>query len=342
MVAGDVVAMLVFHVDDIKIAATEKVTEVLVSALNHRFPTKNLGEVEWYIGSEHRRDREKGTLEISQTQFIQSVLNRFGFSKSSPIPATPSLDLRHVSEGETVVDVPFREIAGSLMWIANQTRPDIANAVWAVARFSHYSKRIHYKAAQTILEHLNATSDVGLTFKRGGDMESMHMEFNSETYVDADYAHKAEDGRSVSGVSVFCGGTLVSWFSRTQKCVTLSTTEAEYVAMTDGVKEALYVRSILAFLMPGLEPISIIVYEDNKGAIDLAKTPLSSFNSKHIDVRYHFPRELAASGYISVQYLRTEDQHADILTEAYCRGSFERHRDFLLGRSQGSILSSSF
>ena len=125
----------------------------------------------------------------------------------------------------------------------------------------------------------------------------------------------------------------MSWFSRTQKCVTLSTTEAEYVAMADGVKEALYVRGILAFLMPSLEPMSIGVYEDNKGAIDLAKNPLSSSNSKHIDVRYHFLRELAASGDISVQYLRTEDQHADILTKAIGRESFERHRDFLLGRS---------
>ena len=272
-------------------------------------------------------------MEISQTQFMQSVLNRFGVSKSRPIPATPSLDLRHVSEEETVVDVPFREIVGSLMWIANQTRPDIANAVRAVARFSHDPKPIHYKAAQKILEYLNATSDLGLTFRRDSDLESVQMEFDLETYVDADYAHKAEDRRSVSGVAVCCGGTLVSWFSRTQKCVTLSTTEAEYVAMADGVKEALYVRGILAFLMPSLEPMSIGVYEDNKGAIDLAKNPLSSSNSKHIDVRYHFLRELAASGDIAVQYLRSEDQHADILTKAIGRESFGRHRDFLLGKS---------
>ena len=85
--------------------------------------------------------------------------------------------------------------------------------------------------------------------------------------------------------------------------------------------------------MPSLEPMRISVYEDNKGAIDLAKNPLSSPNSKHIDVRYHVLRELAASDDISVQYLRTEDQHADILTKAVGRESFERHRDFLLGSS---------
>ena len=144
-----------------------------------------------------------------------------------------------------MVDVPFREIVGSLMWIANQTRPDIANAVRAIARFSHDPKPIHYKAAQKILEYPNVTSDLDLTFRRDSDLGSVQMEFDLETYVEADYAHKAEDRRSVSGVAVCCGGTPVSWFAGTQKCISLSTTKAEYVAMADGVKEALYVLSLI-------------------------------------------------------------------------------------------------
>ena len=92
--------------------------------LNKRFPTKNLGEVTWYMGSEHKRDREKGTLEISQTHLIGNVVESFGIPKTSPITASPSLDLRYVSDEEPVVDANFREIVGSLMWITNQTRPD--------------------------------------------------------------------------------------------------------------------------------------------------------------------------------------------------------------------------
>ena len=120
----------------------------------------------------------------------------------------------------------------------------------------------------------------------------MQLESDLETYVDADYVHKADDRFAVSGVAVCCRGTLVSWFSRTYKCVTLSTTEAEYVPMVDEVKETLYVRGVLFFLMPNLGSPSIAVFEDFKGAIDLAKNPLSSLNSKHIDLRYHFLREL--------------------------------------------------
>ena len=89
--------------------------------------------------------------------------------------------------------------------------------------------------------------------------------------------------------------------------------------MADGVKEALYVRGVLVFLMPSLGSPSIGVFEDNKGAIDLAKNPLSSSNSKHIDVRYHFLRELVGKGDLSVKYLRTEDQHAHVLTRRLLR-----------------------
>ena len=226
------------------------------------------------------------------------------------------------------MDVNFREIVGSLMWIANQTRSDISNAVRAIARFSHNPKEVHLKAARKILEYLNATAHLGLTFRRESSLEDVQLEYGIETYVDADYAHKVEDRRSVSGVAVCCGGALVSWFSRTQKCVTLSTTEAEYVAMADGVKESLYVSGVL--VLPSLGSPSIGVLEDNKGAIGLAKKPLNSSNSKYIDVRYHFLRDLVRKGDLSVKYLKTEEEHADIITKAIGRESFEKHRDFVL------------
>ena len=133
------------------------------------------------------------------------------------------------------------------------------------------------------------------------------MEHYIERYVDANYVHRSEGRRSVFGVAVCCGGTFVSRFSRTQKCVTLSTTEAEYVAMVDGVKQALYVREVLVFLTPSLGSPGIGVFQDNKGAIGLAKNSLSSSNSKHLDVRYHFLRELKGKRDLSVKYPRTED-----------------------------------
>ena len=101
------------------------------------------------------------------------------------------------------------------MWVATQTRPDIANAVWAIAPFLHDPKPIHCQATQKILEYLNTTSDLGLTFRRDDNLGSVHLGFDLETHVDADYAHKTESRCPVSGVAICCGGTLVSWLSRT-------------------------------------------------------------------------------------------------------------------------------
>ena len=148
------------------------------------------------------------------------------------------------------------------MWTANQTRPDTANAVRAVARFSHDPKEapVHVKAARKIIEYLSATAHSGVTFRKDSKLGDVQLEYDLEAYVDADYAHKADNRRSVYDVAVCYGGTRVPWFSRTQKCVTLSTTEPEYVAMADGVKEPLYVRRVLAFLMPSLGSPSIEVF----------------------------------------------------------------------------------
>ena len=138
------------------------------------------------------------------------------------------------------------------------------------------------------------------------------------------------DRRSVSGAAVMIEGVTVSWLSRMQKCVTLSTTEAEYVAMTDGLKEAIYVRNVLSFT-DFIRRI-IVLREYNQGAIALAENPVGSNNSKHIEVRIHFIREKVEQGDVEVFHVESAQQHADILTKPLGRGSFELHRDFFLGR----------
>ncbi|CAM9725464.1 unnamed protein product [Sphacelaria rigidula] len=195
------------------------------------------------------------------------------------------------------------------MWIANQTRPDIAHAVRAIARFSHEPELTHYKAAKKILEYLNAMSDFRLVFEKVSDMKCIPLDFDLNTSANADYAHMAEDRRSIRGGAICCGGTLVggaisALVSRTQKCVTLSTTEAEYVGTADGVKETLYVRGILEFPTPSLGSASIGVFDDNKGAINLAENPLSLSNSKYMAIRCHGSREFVASDHIPVKYLQ--------------------------------------
>ena len=149
-------------------------------------------------------------------------------------------------------------------------------------------------------------------------------------YTNANYAEKADDRRSVSGVAATAGNSTISWFSSTQKIVTLSTTEYEYVALGDGFKEGLFVKAVLSLIVSSLSEKSIKVLVDNEGAINLAANPLSSARMKHIVVRFHFIWELVRTGTIAVEHIPTKEQRTDILTKALVGAIFREHRNFLL------------
>ena len=131
-----------------------------------------------------------------------------------------------------------------------------------------------------------------------------------------------------------CAGAWVCWFSRTQKCVTLSTSEAEYVALGDAVKELLFLRQVWRFMLPGKGMPCFPVFEDSQGALQLSKNPVSNSNSKHIDVRHHFLRELVRQGDIIVNRVPSEYQHADILTKVLAFDLFAINRRFLMNLSE--------
>ena len=138
----------------------------------------------------------------------------------------------------------------------------------------------------------------------------------------------------MSGIAVTLGGTVVSHASKTQRVVSLSTSEAEYIAVGDGVKEALFVRAVLSFITPETCGASMKVQEYNQGTKAFIENPLSSARSKHIDVRFHFIRELFKARKISVEYVASAEQHADILTKALSRANFRYHRKHLINLAE--------
>ena len=153
-------------------------------------------------------------------------------------------------------------------------------------------------------------------------------------FADADYASKATDRLSVSGGLIMCGGFSVCWFSRSIKCVTLSTSEAEYVALGDAVKELLFLRQIWRSMLPNKVMPYFPVFEDSQGAVQLAQNPATNSISKHIDIRHHFLRELVRQRDIKVVQVPPEFQHADILTKALAFDLFAFHRKFLMNLKQ--------
>jgi len=142
--------------------------------------------------------------------FTETTVNQFGVTAGRNTPLSTDVFLEEFDENEPDGVRLFRELVGSLMWLANQTRPDTSNAVRAVARFVHALKHKHWKAARGILEYLKVTSGYGVTFQRGSGLELM-------VYADAAYAPKDTKRKSVSGVAVMCGGTAIQCISRTLK-----------------------------------------------------------------------------------------------------------------------------
>ena len=222
-------------------------------------------------------------------------------------------DLGPRREDEELCEKPMREAVGNLLWVSGMTRPDIVNAVRAVARQTHNPSSRYWEAVVKIIAYLKRTKEPGLLFLIGGD-------FVLSVYVDADYASQSNWRRSVSGVVVMLGGTVISASSSTQHCVTLSTSEAEYVAITQGARMILFTKAVLEFLQPQISGRTVDVFEDNQGAIALAENPMSAGRTKHIDVRYHFIRELVEKKVLRMVYCKTEEQPADELTEPLARG----------------------
>ena len=319
---GETTMILCVHVDDIIVAGESEVCDALYASLLQEFQTTQ-GNLSWYLGCAFERDKAGGVLRMSQRAFIESVASRYGVNTVSGLPASQSADLGPRREREPVCDKPVRAAVGSLIWVGGMTRPDIANAVRAVARQAHNPAERHWRAVCKIISYLNGTKKLGLVFSKGGGLKL-------SVYVDADYADKANDRRSVSGVAVMLGGTSVIASSTTQHCVTLSTSEAEYVAMAHGAKTALFTRAVLDFLQPQLVGRIIDLFEDNQGAIAMAENPISGGRTKHIDVRYHFIRELVKHNVIAIKYTESRNQHADILTKAIGAEGFVRHRRFLM------------
>ena len=317
-----VVMVVVVHVDNIFSIGLKSRCDKFGVDLNRYVPITNLGEVRWYAGCRYSGDAMLGTVAMSQQAVAENIVAKFGVTQNKETPMVVGLKLEQFGADEPDVEEPFRSLV--LMWLANQTRPDILKAVRAVARYSHAPKQLHWQAVMHVLMYVRFTSSFGITFQRGmvgGD----HMEL----FVDSDFARKATHRRSVSGAVVMFAGACVMYLCRTQKSVALSSMEVEYVAMADGMKEAIFVRYLWSFIFPDRDVGCTLIHEDNVSTIHLACNPATTPNSKHIDTRHHFIREGVERGGFKVVHVQSNLQRADFLTKPLPKEIFCAHGDFV-------------
>jgi hypothetical protein len=294
------------YVDDIIFGSTnEKFCEEFSKVMTNRFEMSMMGKLKYFLGFQVKQLKE-GTF-LCQTKYTQDMLKKFGMEKAkhakTPMSSNGHLDLNE--EGKLVDQRLYRSMIGSLLYLCT-SRPDIMLSVCMCARFQANPKDYHLVAVKRILRYLVHTQNLGLWYPKG-------PLFDLLGYFDSDYAGCKVDRKSTTGTCQFLGQSLVSWSSKKQNCVALSTAEAEYIAAGAYCAQLLLMKQTLRDF--GCEFNKIPLLCDNESAIKLANNPVQHSRTKHIDIRHHFLRDHEAKGDIELFHVSTENQLVDIFTK---------------------------
>jgi len=318
--------ILLIYVDDVlTVTRTVSEQEAVHAQLKDRFELRYLGPSAHFVGMKVMRDRATRTLTLSLGAMTRRIVAEYGMdaAKSKAIPADPDVQLRKLAPGEEQLpsNYPYSALVGSLLYLSLTTRPDIAYAVGVLARYGAAPSKAHWLAAKAVVRYLAGTLDFGLTYSPSASSELIG-------YSDADWAGDLDKRRSCTGFVFLLHGGAVSWKSALQKTVAQSTAEAEYMAAASAVKEAVWLRYLLADLgIPVDGPVPMLT--DNQACLAFLRDHTTSPRAKHIDIRYHAAREKVEEGIVSFEYLRTAEMIADILTKALPAPKFHYFRGLL-------------
>jgi hypothetical protein len=312
-----------------------------VKLLQDRFRIKQLQTATWMLGMRIVRDRKARTITLDQELYVTKSLEKFGLQEcrvvSSPEMVGAATDAN--AELDVAADVQrYMEITGTLMYAAISTRPDIAHAVHYLASNMQAPTLRHMQAAERVLRYLAGTKDVGLVFgSRNGDTvgdsrgRKSQVQVEVCAFADADWANDRGDRRSISGWVAKVNGDPVSWSSKKQRVVALSTCEAELYAESAAIQEVLWLRGLMEEL--GLYTrTGSTVYGDNQSAIAVSHNGVKGERTKHVDVKYHFVTETVERGIVKLQWIPTAQQQADIFTKALAAPVFQLLRQQLMTR----------
>jgi hypothetical protein len=283
-----------------------------------------LGPTTLFLGIEIQRDRANHSISLCQHQYILNMLERFKLTDCNSVqtPMDPGQRLDKSMGPSTPDDVafmrqtPYLSAVGALMYLAVTTRPDIMNAVSILSRFNTNPGPAHWKAVKHLFRYLKGTMQMKLVYKPTDSPELF------TAYSDADHGGCKDSGRSTGGYLVKVGSGAVSWSSKLQPLVALSTTEAEYIAAVEAGKEILWMRNILSeFGYSITSPSTLFI--DNQSAINVSKNPEHHGRMKHLDLRFYWLRDKVEGNLIAPMHVRTEYMPADILTKPVPRAKVE-------------------
>ena len=323
---GSALSILAIVVDDIlHVASSSSIINEFARSMDSKYNMQHLGVPQFMIGI--KIDIDSSAICLCQQQYIEQAAEKFGQLDSAPVrsPAHPSGCFAQASPGDSPrldsATHPYLSLVGSLLWITI-TRPDVQVAVSRACSHSQHATMAHWRAAIRILRYLYATRTYALTYKR-----SLRPVVVS-AFVDAAYGN--DDGhRSRRGHLVHLSGCLVIWSTRATGTVCQSTSEAEFTAANECVKDILWLRGILREFGFSFDAPSV-VREDNQATIAMVNNHLVSARNRHFCIRMSWLREQATAGIVTFVYVRSQDNLADIFTKILPEPQFRRLRDMLL------------
>ena len=300
----------------------EVTIQTIKDQLSEHFDMKDMGLLHHFLGMRIVQELSTRSIWIGQDRYIQDILRKHGMESCKPAatPMEPGIKLGPSKDTDELADQNHQSAVGSLLFLSVSTRPDIAYAVSSLASYCARPSRDHWGLVKRILRYLRGTQSLGLRYKSSeGDLIA---------YSDADWAGSREDRKSTSGYVTILSNAAITWKSKKQTVVALSTAEAEYVALSAATQEVCWMRKLLDDLGEQCSKPTVIM-EDNQSAIAIAGNPSNHNRTKHIDIKYHYTRQAIRDDIISLTYCPSSDMIADILTKPLHAETFKRLRDRL-------------
>ncbi|KAK6115602.1 hypothetical protein DH2020_007871 [Rehmannia glutinosa] len=293
--------------------------EKFSNLMQGKFEMSMMGELTFFLGLQVKQLKD-GTF-TSQTKYTRDLMKKFGMEEKSSVksPMNTSVKMDMDADGKAVDQTRYRALIGSFLYLT-PSRLDITFVVGVCERFQSTPKESHMTAAKRILRYLKGCQEVGLWYPKEGG-------FKLIGYSDSDYAGCRVDRKSTSGTCQMLGNIWVSLFSKKQNSLATPTAEAEYIVAGSCCAQVLWMKQELRDYE--IEEKVIPIMCDNTSAIAIAQNPVLLSRTKHIDVRYHFIRDHVEKKDITLEYISTDKQLADIFTKPLCQSKFEKLKNEL-------------
>lgn len=324
----DIKCFIVLYVDDLIILSTSSdFIGKFIAHISSRYETKVMDKFEYFLGINIVHDQVNHSIQMNQSKYINEILEKFEMNdcKTVSTPIDPNVKLcKEADQLDNILKSKYQQIVGSIHYLVTCSRPDLAIVTCILSQFLSSPSNSHYTIAKRVLRYLKGTSKFGIILESN---KTQHLVL--ESYVDADWGGNFEDKRSATGYLFYLNSNLISWNTKKQQTIALSTTEAEYMAETEAVKEVIWLKSLMNELGYEVEtPIDINC--DNQGSIKLAKNPVFHSRTKHIDIRHHFIRDQIENGLVRLKYVQSSANKADIMTKPLASPKFHEFLGLLL------------